>query len=738
MILYPEGWMKRILLIGAVMALFNPAVNAFKADVSANTLPVYAWEKYELKIAGNFGDLNLYDYGNISVKGYFKNPSGIIREADGFYMQDFEYDPAGDTYTAGAGVFKLRFTFNQSGVWTYNIKISVKNKPLFSSAWKSIKVLKPRNKKGFVRISPLDPLFMQYDNKDPFFAIGANVCWWKNSCIPDYENWLKKLYENGANTVRIWMAPWSFGIEWDGPIGSYGHRQKQAFMLDRVMEIAERYGILVELCLIPHGEFSTGANPEWMNNPYNFINDGLLNKPSEFFTDPVAMKAFKNRLRYIIARWGYSTSVLAWELFNEVDLTDDYNSAAVAAWHKEMAAFIKKYDVNRHLVSTSFSNRFQDPVVWKLDGIDFTQTHSYEMRDEADKIYEISTSRLEDFPKPHIVGEFAMDTDAEIIKKGPDKDGICLHNALWAGAFTLSFGAPLAWYWEWYIDDYNLYYHFSPLAEFVKGINWAKEDLTEIKNRQVFFKSAEGRKGGDVSFYPGDAWEKPKKNSFRIKDDGSMVNEDYFSAYLFGTGKEDLRNDPVLAFKNEQPVRLVIRVNKVSDDNELNVDINGRNVMAVSVCAKDFDSKKYFEEWKIYQADISKEFVLEVPEGDNEILIGNKGKDWIKIESVKVENFLNARIAPVFVSGVQGPGSAYLWLKSMDYGWLKGPGTAVKDAYIEVVDLNPGRYVITFFETYTGSVIGEHQEIVEKDDPLRLELPEFSKDIAVKIRKYKK
>ena len=29
---------------------------------------------------------------------------------------------------------------------------------------------------------------------------------------------------------------------------------------------------------------------------------------------------YKNRLRYLVARYGYSTSVFAWEFFNEVQM----------------------------------------------------------------------------------------------------------------------------------------------------------------------------------------------------------------------------------------------------------------------------------------------------------------------------------------------------------------------------------------------------------------------------------
>lgn len=730
--------MKKILITGALIMLAAQSGFSFKADVSANTAPVRAWEKFEITVKGDFTGINCYDYGRINVVGYFKNPAGVIKQADGFYMRDFEYDAAADTYTAGGGAFKIRFSFNKTGAWTYNVKIFMKNKPVFASAVKRVKVEKPDGKKGFVRISPADPLFMEYDNREPFFAIGENLCWWRKSCLPDYMSWLHRLSGNGANTIRLWMAPWSFGIEWDTNIGDYGPRQKQAYMLDRVLEMAGEKNMQVMLCLVPHGEFSSAINPEWLRNPYNVINDGLLSKPSEFFTDKVALKAFKNRLRYIVARWGYSTSLLAWEIFNEVDLTEGYNPDDAAAWHAEVCAFIKKYDVHRHLLTTSFSNRLREKEVWDLEEIDFTTTHSYEMRDEADEIYEMAGDRLDQVKKPHITGEFGINAERQKVIDSGDADGVCLHNGLWAGAFTLSFGAPLTWYWDHYTDDNNLYYHFSPLAEFIKGINWAKEDLNYLQNRQAFYKSAEGRKGGDVIFFAGDAWEKPRKNVFTLKNDGSMVNEEFLSGFLFGSGKPEMKNDPVIAFKNEQPVRVVIKVNKVSDDNELGVSINGQNVMAVSLCAKDFDTKKYFEEWKIYQADISREFAIEVPAGDNEILLENRGRDWIKIESIKVENFLNPSLAPVFVSGLQGPGSAYLWLKSSDYGWAKGPGTPVKDAYIDIPDLNPGRYVITFFETYTGSVIREYQEIIEKDMELKLELPEFSKDIAVKIRKYKK
>ena len=58
-----------------------------------------------------------------------------------------------------------------------------------------------------------------------------------------------------------------------------------------------------------------------------------------------------------IARYGYNRGIVAWELFNEVDWTDDYDQhqTKVADWLEEMAASIKEIDPYGHLVTTSFA-----------------------------------------------------------------------------------------------------------------------------------------------------------------------------------------------------------------------------------------------------------------------------------------------------------------------------------------------------------------------------------------------
>ena len=82
------------------------------------------------------------------------------------------------------------------------------------------------------------------------------------------------------------------------------------------------------------------------------------------------------KYRYIIARWGWSPSILAWELFNEVHWTDSFrhgHEADVARWHSSMATAIRQIDVYGHLVTTSTED-LRSPIYEKMD---YFQPHLY-------------------------------------------------------------------------------------------------------------------------------------------------------------------------------------------------------------------------------------------------------------------------------------------------------------------------------------------------------------------------
>jgi hypothetical protein len=332
--------------------------------------------------------------------------------------------------------------------------------------------------RGFVRVDPRNPRYLAFDDGTPFFPIGLNLGWWQNDQDPlsDYARWFDALRANGANAARIWMAPWSFGLEWnDTGLGNYDRRLDRAALLDEVFRLAEEEGIYIQLVLTNHGQFSETTNAQWFENPYNAANGGPAATPREFATDPRARKYFKQRLRYLAARWGYSPNLLAWEWWNEVDFTPMVETDVLETWTQEMTPALLQFDPNDHLTTLSYSIE-GDARVWNLREVDLIQRHEYNANDPKWFFPTAGgTGRYEQqrglLPKPLIMGEFGA---SGVIEK-PDasaRDAIHLHNGLWAAPFSGFASTAMYWWWDLLIEPANLWGHLAGISRYL-----ADEDL---------------------------------------------------------------------------------------------------------------------------------------------------------------------------------------------------------------------------------------------------------------------
>jgi hypothetical protein len=151
-----------------------------------------------------------------------------------------------------------------------------------------------------------------------------------------------------------------------------------------------------------------------------------------------------------VARWGWSTQLIAWELWNEVDLTLA-PSAAVTAWHADMAALLRALDPNRHLVTTSHALYPLDPNVWVEGGLDFTQIHFYAdvfpaLHDISATMTSLTADRLAVTGKPVLFGELGLG-DLETTRAA-DPTGIAVHDGLWAGVVSGGIGTGMTWWWN--------------------------------------------------------------------------------------------------------------------------------------------------------------------------------------------------------------------------------------------------------------------------------------------------
>jgi hypothetical protein len=427
---------------------------------------------------------NPFDPEDIDVQATFSPPKGEEIRVNGFLDQAFSRrlsDNAERIEPTGEPVWKIRFTPSVPGHWRYQVFVKTKTGSA-SLAPASLEVL-DRPSAGFIRLSPKNPLGFAYEDGQPFFGVGENMCWGGARGTFDYDDWLPELAKQGGNFIRIWMSSWNCALEWsrenrgDWRNGTYYgvgvYSLGNAWKLDTILDIAKQHGVQVMLCLGTYGEFNDGGyfnEGQWRANPYNATNGGPCLKSEDFWTNAAARKLYRQRLRYLTARYGHRLNLHSWEFWNE--------AKAPAGWVAEMARYMKGTgefsgrgaDPYRHLLTTTYG----DSAVWRLAEIDFTQDHDYGVGDKPDfaPVAQHLASKNREYGKPHWLGEFGIDWRSPDTKYDTAGEAANLHNTMWASVMSGDAGAALIWWWDSYIHPKRLYSHFKPIRGFVDKVPW--------------------------------------------------------------------------------------------------------------------------------------------------------------------------------------------------------------------------------------------------------------------------
>jgi len=381
---------------------------------------------------------NPYDPSDVRVDAKVVCPSGKIMRVPGFY-----YEPQTRTTTAdgeriepsGPHQWLLRMTFTEPGehrVWIYakNRAGRARSEPIVINVFDA-------DTPGMIRLHDSDHRYFVTDRGESFYPVGANVCWSGQQGSSAYDEWLPKYAESGCNFFRVWLAPfWATGAMNTQRSGFNRIDQANAWRLDHIIKMAERYNLRVMLCIDSFNILRTTEKEYgwWEASPYVRSNGGPIDEPMQYFTSRRSRKAYRDRLRYLVARYGHSPSIFAWEFWNEVDLVDDYRSRTVASWHKSMARHLRKIDPWRHLMGTSYSETAGDPRVDGLRQLDFVQSHHYSAKDIPDEFDQDRLSKEAAKRKPHFtIRKVFTSTTASIRASDRSRRG---HR--WPGGGTIS------------------------------------------------------------------------------------------------------------------------------------------------------------------------------------------------------------------------------------------------------------------------------------------------------------
>jgi len=308
------------------------------------------------------------------------------------------------------------------------------------------------------------------DNWDIPFDSAAGRKWQdfkREFTTGDNDFWLGQVTLGPVGSGTVWLDKLSLKETPDSPellweadmnrpiLGVYN--QVDCFMLDELVEAAENNGIYLMLCMLTRDLYMKHLTDD---------------SSAEY---QQAIQYAKKFMRYAVARWGYSTSVAAWEYFNEID-----PGLPTDRFYTEVGDYLSQIDIYHHLRATSTWH----PSVkdCRHASLDIGQLHRYmrpgteeEYKDEVAVVIDRAQFLRKHAPnRPALIAEFGLaDTKwglSDYMKQ--DTEGVHFHTSLWASAFADTSGTAMFWWWE-LLDQQDAYRHYRPLSAFLADVCFA-------------------------------------------------------------------------------------------------------------------------------------------------------------------------------------------------------------------------------------------------------------------------
>ena len=478
----PEGWRS----ITFLLSLGKPAGGPVIAAVLPGKEAVPCHEIHEAEVLFWAPYANPYRDTEVRLWAEVTAPSGRRPDAQGFYCRDYARSREGDAEVltpVGHGRWRLRITPTEPGAYSCVVKAAT---PAGTAASKPFTfTASASNGQRFLHPATHQTRYLEFASGESCFLIGHNYGWPPAKALTyGADAALARMASAKLNATRLWLCSWGIHIEGTRPDD---YRLDDAWRLDHFLAEAHRHGIYVQLCLDNANDLAAKDNAA--SNPYLVANGGPCSAPAQFFTLPAAREQYRRRLSYLAARYAPFASVVAWELFNELDCaTGKPQDPALVAWAKESAAHLKTLDPHRRAVTLGVGLSAGWDELWRLDEIDLATAHAYIHRPiDATRPSELDAAALvleqrdalAPYGKPIAITEFGfMGTREFNPLNEADKTGVHLHNALWASALGGCAASAMHWWWDSYIAQRDLYYHFTALERFLRntplpGPEWA-------------------------------------------------------------------------------------------------------------------------------------------------------------------------------------------------------------------------------------------------------------------------
>lgn len=739
----------RLLLL--LPALLSATESARPVSLAGPT-SARAWQRLEFRLEGVPLVANPYDPDQIRLDALVVAPSGRQLRVPAFWMEEHTSRLVnGEEQVSATGVagWRLRFTAEEVGDHALTLELSLAGAPATAVTDHRFAVAPaaPGARTGWVRVAE-DRRSLATSDGRALRLIGSNVCWPQRGGTFDFARWFDAMQASGQNVARLWMCPWWLALE-QSPDSLNRYKQDQAWRLDRLFELAGDRGLYLLLSLDFHGMFQVdnphwgGSGNWWPRSPYHRDNGGPGVHPNDFFTDPRAHVLYQKRLRYLIARYGAETHLLAWQFFNEVDnayAPHLLQAADVAAWHGLMGRWLKEHDPYGHLVTTSLTGGSDRPEIWSLPEMDIAVYHAYGDPAPAKSFARRAEDYHRRYGKPALIGEYGTDwrgwggrtTDPHLRAQ---------RQALWGSALGGSVGTALSWWWEEMHQD-HVYPLYDALARILTAGGWGEGSwrparvtpASEPPPTRVEAAVPDGEVFSGRLTLNNVTW---LDLTGEVALTGALAAEranESLSNYLGGAAQGARRRPLVLDAIWASDAHVKIRVGEVGGPAALAASIDGVPTWSAPLEVIGGAGGR--------GGRVDREFTIPVPAGRHRFALENSGEQWLHLDWVAVQGVRESSFAGDWRFRTEAVALrrddraiVYAVAPWAVYGASANRyrPPAVRGETLALEDWPDGEYEVRWYRPSDGRET-RRDRVRAAGGRLPLELPEFAEDLAAVVQ----
>lgn len=348
---------------------------------------------------------------------------------------------------------------------------------------------------GAPRISRRDPRYLEFRDGETFIPIGLNLCFPRFVADPEEGvrrmiAWMRELAGHGGNFVRLWLGHAFFDVE---PERAGRFDEKALDRIEAVLDAAQSLGLRVKLTLehfrnlgaVPAAESFAGA-ANFSRPQYARPRGGPAASMDDFWQSPACRAAYLRKLDHLAARFADHPAIAAWELWNEINACA---GKGWEAWTEAMLPELKRRFPGALTLQSlgSFCAGYTErPYRWLcgLRGNDVVQIHRYldlgaewpVCHQSIDLLSADAVRRIREWAPDRAV-LLAEGGAVEPHHAGPsslyekDREGLILHDVLFAPFFAGAAGSGQCWHWDFYVARHRLWWHFGRFRRAIAGFD---------------------------------------------------------------------------------------------------------------------------------------------------------------------------------------------------------------------------------------------------------------------------